>query len=39
MSFTYWVFKDKDCFVFPHNVGYVGVSEDPKRRWSSVLRC
>ena len=30
MSFVYWVFEDKDCFVFPHNAGYVGVSEDPK---------
>ena len=35
MSFVYWVFEDKDCFVFPHNAGYVGVSEYPKNRWRS----
>ena len=33
MSFVYWVFEDTHRFVFPHNAGYVGVSEDPKRRW------
>ena len=36
VSFVYWVYEDKDCFVFPHNSGYVGVSEDPKRRWYSL---
>jgi hypothetical protein len=36
MSFTYWVFEDKDCFVFPHNAGWVGVSEDPRDRWHCV---
>ena len=33
MSFLYWVFEDTYCFVFPHNAGYVGVSEDPENRW------
>jgi hypothetical protein len=36
MSFVYWVFEDKDCFTFPHNAGYVGVSEDPTRRWHGL---
>lgn len=36
MSFVYWVFEDKDCFVFPHNTGCVGVSEDPEQRWRNV---
>ena len=36
MSSVYWVFEDKDRFVFPHNAGYVGVSEDPKDRWRRV---
>ena len=38
MSFVYWVFEDTDCFSFPHNSGYVGVSEDPKNRWYNVRR-
>ena len=33
MSFVYWVFEDTYRFEFPHNAGYVGVSEDPKSRW------
>jgi len=33
VSFVYWVFEDTDCFSFPHNSGYVGVSEDPESRW------
>ena len=36
MSFVYWVFEDKDRFVFPHNAGYVGVSEDPRQRWYNI---
>jgi hypothetical protein len=36
VSFTYWVFEDKDCFSFPHNAGYVGVSENPEDRWRRV---
>jgi hypothetical protein len=36
MSFVYWVFEDTDRFVFPHDSGYVGVSEDPEKRWREV---
>ena len=36
MSFVYWVYEDKDCFVFPHNSGYVGVSEAPENRWRQL---
>ena len=28
MSFVYWVFEDTYCFSFPHNSGFVGISED-----------
>jgi hypothetical protein len=36
VRFVYWVFEDKHCFRFPHNAGYVGVSEDPENRWRNV---
>ena len=38
MSFVYWVFEDTHRFVFPHNAGWVGVSEDPRSRWHNVRR-
>ena len=36
MTFVYWVFEDTYRFEFPHNSGWVGVSEDPRSRWYSV---
>ena len=37
MSFVYWVYEDKPG-NFPYNSGYVGVSENPKARWSHLRR-
>ena len=30
--FVYWIYEDMDRFDFPHDSGYVGVSENPKGR-------